>query len=259
MARARNIKPGFFTNDRLAEIEPLGRILFAGLWCIADREGRLEDRPKKIKVAALPYDDCDIDLLLQDLHEAGFIVRYEIDGEKYIQIVNFSKHQNPHPKETASLIPEITRKATVKQLTSNLQESDEPIAKNAIPSFPSDSLQSDSLIPFPLLMPEQEIYEHWLSCDIIAHKELTTSMKSAIKRALKDNSIDEIKESMANYSVMFKDKSYELCDYAWGLDTFLSRKNGYKLFLDDGEKWLNYLRDRDKRGSPAKTALDRMM
>jgi hypothetical protein len=49
MARSRNIKPGFFTNDELAECHPLGRLLFAGLWTIADKEGRLDDRPKKLK------------------------------------------------------------------------------------------------------------------------------------------------------------------------------------------------------------------
>jgi len=69
MARARNIKPGFFMDDVLAEIEPLGRILFAGLWCIADREGRLEDRPKRIKAEVLPYDECDMDNLLEHSEE----------------------------------------------------------------------------------------------------------------------------------------------------------------------------------------------
>lgn len=49
MARARNIKPAFFMNDELAEIDPLGRLLFIGLWTIADREGRLEDRPARHK------------------------------------------------------------------------------------------------------------------------------------------------------------------------------------------------------------------
>ena len=95
MARSRNIKPGFFLNDQLAEIEPLGRLLFAGLWCIADREGRLEDRPRRIKAEVLPYDNCDVDELLNQLAGRGFIVRYEVDGEGYIQVVNFIKHQNP--------------------------------------------------------------------------------------------------------------------------------------------------------------------
>lgn len=105
MARSRNIKPGFFLNDKLAECEPLARLLFAGLWCIADREGRLEDRPKRIKAEVLPYDDCDIDQLLNQLAEHGFIIRYEIAGNRYIQVTNFSKHQNPHYKESESIIP----------------------------------------------------------------------------------------------------------------------------------------------------------
>ena len=121
MARARNIKPGFFLNDLLAEIEPLGRLLFAGLWTIADREGRLEDRPKKIKATVLPYDDCDVDRLLNELEKRDFILRYEVDGEKYIQITNFTKHQNPHYKEVKSEIPPyINEKLNKKQINKNV-------------------------------------------------------------------------------------------------------------------------------------------
>ena len=105
MARARNIKPGFFSNDLLAEIAPLGRILFAGLWTLADREGRQEDRVKRIKAQLLPYDDCDCESLLQDLHEHGFIQRYTVAGAGYIQIVKWHEHQNPHMKEAESTIP----------------------------------------------------------------------------------------------------------------------------------------------------------
>jgi hypothetical protein len=105
MARARNIKPSFFTNDMLAEVSVLGRLLFIGLWTIADREGRLEDRPKKIKAEVLPYDDCDTDSLLNELAKNGFIVRYESSESKYIQILTFKKHQNPHIKEAESTIP----------------------------------------------------------------------------------------------------------------------------------------------------------
>ena len=105
VSRARNIKPGFFKNDVLAECDPLARILFAGLWCEADRAGRLEDRPKKIKAECLPYDQCDIEVLLGQLVTQGFIVRYEVGGRRYIQILAFTKHQNPHKNEAPSSIP----------------------------------------------------------------------------------------------------------------------------------------------------------
>ncbi len=104
--RARNIKPGFFKNDTLAELDFAGRLLFIGLWGLADRAGRLEDRPKKIKAEVFPYDDVNVDSFLGELARLGFIRRYQAGGAIYIQIVNFDKHQNPHPREADSLIPE---------------------------------------------------------------------------------------------------------------------------------------------------------
>ena len=249
MARARNIKPGFFINDQLAEIEPLGRLLFAGLWTIADREGRLEDRPKKIKAEILPYDNCDANILLDALNDAEFICRYTVDGQNYIQIINFSKHQNPHPKEAQSIIPAIPCKESEKQLTSNLQESGESITKNADSLIPL-ILISDSLIPLPPTAVE-DIYEHWQSQKIVVHDNLTDTMEAAIKKALKDNTKYEIKESITHFSLMLKDELYELCTYAWGIETFLTRKKGYKLFLSGGEKWLNYQSYIKGRASPA--------
>ena len=105
MPRARNIKPGFFMNEYLAECDLAARLLFIGLWCLADREGRLEDRPKRIGAFVFPYEQYDIDSLLDQLAECGFIIRYQVDGKKYIQVVNFKKHQNPHVREAASEIP----------------------------------------------------------------------------------------------------------------------------------------------------------
>jgi hypothetical protein len=106
MARSRNLKPGFFTNDLLAECDPLARLMFAGLWTIADSEGRLEDRPRKIKAEVLPYDDCSPDALLDQLAHRAFIHRYVVGETRLIQICNFRKHQTPHQKEPGSQWPE---------------------------------------------------------------------------------------------------------------------------------------------------------
>lgn len=105
MTRSRNIKPGFFKNEDLAECSIWTRYIFPGLWMMADREGRLEDRPKRIQGELLPYDGQPVEPMLAELHAHGFIVRYEVDGVRYIQIVNFSKHQAPHHREADSDIP----------------------------------------------------------------------------------------------------------------------------------------------------------
>jgi hypothetical protein len=105
MARSRNLKPGFFTNEELSQLPDGARLLFAGLWTIADREGRMKDSPTWIKANLFPYKNVPVDRWLELLASSDFIVRYQNGGRKFIQIVNFLKHQNPHMKEPESLIP----------------------------------------------------------------------------------------------------------------------------------------------------------
>jgi len=96
MARSRNIKPGFFQNEDLAELGAETMILFAGLWTIADSEGRLEYRPKRIKVQCVPYfTQINIAKKLESLASLFFIQIYGSDSGRYIQITNWDKHQGP--------------------------------------------------------------------------------------------------------------------------------------------------------------------
>ena len=135
--RARNIKPGFFKNDLLAECDPLARILFEGLWCMADREGRLEYRPKKIKVEVLPYDNCNIDKLIGQLSAKGFVLPYSVNGDNYLFISNFVKHQHCHVREPDSIIP-----APCQHHASTMLE--RPLIESPIPHTESPILNSAS-------------------------------------------------------------------------------------------------------------------
>lgn len=118
--RARNIKPGFFKNSKLGRLSPHHRLLFEGLWCLADGLGRLKDDPDTIKIEVLPYDDVDADTLLNDLATSSekFITRYEVDGVAVIQVNNFEKHQNPHPNERkkGSEFPDVSCNVTTSHL-----------------------------------------------------------------------------------------------------------------------------------------------
>lgn len=140
MARARNIKPSIMANEQLAELEPIARLLFVYLWMLADREGRLEDRPKRIGAQALPYDrEADVDELLWQLARAGFITRYTAGEMAIIQVNNFAKHQTPHVRESASELPGIGQGTTKAVPRHNLGSAE------ASPRSP-DSLIPDSLI-----------------------------------------------------------------------------------------------------------------
>ena len=103
--RARDIKPGFFKNDQLAECSMAARLLFPGLWMLADREGRIENRPRKIKAEIFPFDDLDVADLLSELEKAGLIRLYEVNGTQLIWIPQFKRHQNPHKNEKLSELP----------------------------------------------------------------------------------------------------------------------------------------------------------
>lgn len=125
MARSRNIKPSIFKNEVLGTQDPFLTILFAGLWCLADREGRLEDRPLRIKAEIFPYRELpNFNGYLTELYTLGFIHRYSEGGVSIIQVVNFKKHQNPHKTERHSELPEFTDKSnscaiTVKEPLNN--------------------------------------------------------------------------------------------------------------------------------------------
>lgn len=88
------------------------RLLFQGLWLIADRCGRIEDRPKRIHADIFPFDgDLDVDAMLTDLAQADsgddqpFIVRYTVNGQRLIEVCKFGKHQRPAASEPDSVLP----------------------------------------------------------------------------------------------------------------------------------------------------------
>jgi hypothetical protein len=114
VARSRNIKPAFFKNESLVELPFEHRLLFVGLWTLADREGRLEDRSKRIKMELFPADNVDVEQGLTLLEQNGFIQRYAIDDLAIIQVVNFAKHQTPHHTERHSSLPDVNGEITVK-------------------------------------------------------------------------------------------------------------------------------------------------
>lgn len=106
MARIRSIKPELFMDDGLADVSIPARFLLAGLPCLADREGRLEDRPRRIQAQIFPYDaGVDVGALLSELARSGHIIRYVVDGERYVQVCDWEQDQRPHIKEAESAIP----------------------------------------------------------------------------------------------------------------------------------------------------------
>ena len=107
MARIRTIKPGFFTSEDVACLSIRARLTWIGLWTYADDNGRGKDNTRLIKAALYPLDDFtlhEVDEDMAELENAGRIIRYEVGGAPYFQIVAWEVHQRIQ-RPTASRIP----------------------------------------------------------------------------------------------------------------------------------------------------------
>ena len=105
MARIRTIKPEFFDDEDIAAMSPQARLGFVGLWLQADREGRLKDQPGRLKARIFPFDDVDMDAVLEEMAQHNFIRRYQIGDARLIQVRTFRKHQFVNPREEPSQLP----------------------------------------------------------------------------------------------------------------------------------------------------------
>jgi hypothetical protein len=108
MARIRSIKPEFFSHEILASKSAHARLLAIGLLTLADCEGRLRWVPMQVHSQVFPWEaSVNIEVLLGELLDVSYVIHYEVDGKRYVQIPNFRKHQRLTGKEAAyaSLLP----------------------------------------------------------------------------------------------------------------------------------------------------------
>jgi hypothetical protein len=105
MARIRTIKPEFFTSADICSLTPLSRLFYIALWCEADREGRLDWKPKTFKLRYFPGDNCDIAEMAKELLASGLVATYSVDGIEYAVIPTFLEHQVINNRESDSTRP----------------------------------------------------------------------------------------------------------------------------------------------------------
>jgi hypothetical protein len=102
MPRIRSIKPEFFTSLDVASLSIRARLTFIGLWTYVDDHGRGLDDSRLIKAAVWPLDTTAtpnrVDSWLAEMAARNLIVRYEVDGRRYLHVSKWSDHQRvDHP------------------------------------------------------------------------------------------------------------------------------------------------------------------
>lgn len=108
--RKRIIDPLLWLNGEISKISDKAKLLYIGLWTIADDYGVLENDPLKIRAQIFPYNhNLKIERYLGELLKIDKITPYEVEGKKYLFIKNFLKYQwLSHPSSDYPKTPEIT-------------------------------------------------------------------------------------------------------------------------------------------------------
>jgi hypothetical protein len=94
--RIRTIKPELPEDEKLGECSRDARLLFILVWTICDDHGRFRAAPVYLRTRLFPYDMAlpeDVDKWLGELAGIRRVKTYEVDGERYGQVVNWAKHQ----------------------------------------------------------------------------------------------------------------------------------------------------------------------
>lgn len=127
MARIRSIHPDACKSEKLQASSPEAERVYWRLQPHCDDEGRAEDDPRLLRAAMFPLWEtlrsAKVDAWLEELNVSGLVVRYEVGGKRYLQVVHFDVYQKPQ-KATASKLPPVpdTYATTTRPLPDNSRQ-----------------------------------------------------------------------------------------------------------------------------------------
>jgi hypothetical protein len=166
-------------------------LLYTWLIPHTDDFGRMAGSPAKVKALVVPMLDRsikDVEQSLGKLHNAGLVIWYEVNKEKFIQIDNFEKHQDGLKRRTVSKIPVPKDN---RYLTSNnvLSASESDIEEMLIGCIENNQLINGDRI----LSTERQLRINNSYIDILSTGESGRRYLFEIKRQrLSNSSIDQI-------------------------------------------------------------------
>ena len=102
------VKPDFFDSESVGSVPPEARLLFIGLWLVADDYGNLKFAPSTLRKALFGFDNMrteQLQALLLQLEAVDCIRFYEVADELYIEIPNFSVYQSINRPSKTSIPP----------------------------------------------------------------------------------------------------------------------------------------------------------
>ena len=96
MARIRTIKPQFYDDIKIGRLSRDARYLYIALWVFADDVGVVNGDTIWLKSKVFPYDQIQIKQFegwISELVKHGFIRLLSHNGERFLYLPNFTRHQ----------------------------------------------------------------------------------------------------------------------------------------------------------------------
>lgn len=109
MARKRMIDPSIWINEDFGSLSILAKLVFIGLFSIADDEGRGKASPAYIKAVLFPYNDdlriADVEKTLSEISSKMSVIFYSCDENMYYTLTSWNMWQKID-KPSQSKLPE---------------------------------------------------------------------------------------------------------------------------------------------------------
>ncbi len=223
--RIRSIKPEWLEDERLALASPIARVMSIALITLADDEGRGRGNPVTLGGRVFPGSENpreDSATALGELARLRYIVLYEVDGQAYFQIRNWTKHQRVD-KPTPSRLPappaddcrENTIVPTTLTILAKVREDSRGVANDSGTFAPdlgprtvdqdqdqdrksAGALSSESGTPTP--DPVQEVFNTWLeehvSPDQRAKCKLNAKRRALIRARLREYPLPRLQDAL---------------------------------------------------------------
>lgn len=103
MARARFIRPEFYTDEKVGALPYGARLLFPGIWCHSDLRGVFEHSARQLRVLVFPFDEGltsgTVEEWLSQLATAGMVIRFEAEGKTWGFVRRWSEYQDISSRE----------------------------------------------------------------------------------------------------------------------------------------------------------------
>lgn len=192
------IDPNIWQSEDFSKLSTLGKLVFIGLFSLADDEGRGRSNPVYLKSTLFPYEEgirsTDIDKTLSEISSNMSVIFYSCDGSSYYSLYNWDTWQKID-RPTESKIPEYDEN-TMKRLF------DEQSTNNRRVISPNKKrIEDNKNIKKENRNKVVEIYNTFCT-NLPQVQKLTDKRNKTIDKFLKEFSIEQLEEicKIANVS-----------------------------------------------------------